>query len=311
MRSNISRLSIVSILFSSLAIFGCSSGGDGGDSSPGPTGAITYSGVSIASAIDATNAEEMTTTAGEAVQQGANSTSSSRVLGVVITNNSDDIEMLSANLASAMASMSSPNLPTGVTMNGTCGGSVTIPDSQLNAFNATSGPASFTMTFTSYCDASVGAQYTIDGQVVFNYDDIADPNLGFSIQYNNVTLNDGSGPVTINMTVDCSDLFACTIVSDYAGNDGITYRVTDISLSGNATTGFTGSATFFHPGHGSVSITASSVTYGSCGNFPDGGSVTVTGTTGTAQIDFNSNCTYIINYDDGAGDTGVINGSFI
>jgi hypothetical protein len=167
------------------------------------------------------------------------------------------------------------------------------------------------MTFLSYCDASVGAQYSIDGQVVFNYNDIADSNSGFSLQYNGVTVNDGSQTITLNMSVECSNGSTCTIVSDYVGNDGRTYRIADISLTGDATTGFSGSATFFHPDHGSVSITASSVTYGGCGNFPDGGSVTASGTTGTAQIDFNNDCTYIINYDDSASDTGVINGSFI
>ncbi len=307
MSNMISRLSITSALLATLALYGC--GGNGGSSS-GPSATITYSGVSIATAIDATNAEVITTTSGEAVQQGADS-SSSRVFGIAITDNSYDIELLSVNLASAMASMSSPNLPTGFVMNGSCGGSVTIPDSQLNDFNAASGPASFTMTFVSYCDASVGAQYSIDGQVVFNYNDIADSNSGFSLQYNGVTVNDGSGPITLNMSVDCSNGSTCTIVSDYVGNDGRTYRIADISLTGDATTGFNGSATFFHPDHGSVSITASSVTYGSCGNFPDGGSVAASGTTGTAQIDFNNDCTYIISYDDSAGDTGVITGGFI
>jgi hypothetical protein len=304
-----SRLSITSVLLATLTFVGCGSSG-GGDSSSGPTAAITYSGVSVATAINAANAEDLTTTSGEAVRQGADA-SSSRVFGIVITDNSDDIETLSVSLASAMASMSSPNLPAGFDMNGSCGGRVTIPDEQLNAFNATSGPVSFTMTFTRYCDLSVGAQYTIDGQVVFNYEDIADNNSGFSLQYNGVTINDGSGPVTINMTVDCSNQSTCTIVSDFVGNDGGIYRISDISFTGDATTGFNGSATFFHPGYGSVSITASSVTYGSCGNFPDGGSIMASGTTGTAQIVFNSNCTYIIDYDDGSGDTGVINGSFL
>lgn len=306
----ISRLSIASVVLASLTLFGCGGSSSGGDSSSGLTAAVTYSGASVATAIDAANAEELTTTAGEAVQQGADSLSSN-VLGVVITDNSDDIETLSASLASAMASMSLPNLPTGLVMNGTCGGSVSIPDEQLTAFNAESGPVSFTMTYTSYCDASVGAQYTIDGQVVFNYDDIADLNSGFSLQYNDVTVNDGSGPVTVNMTFVCSNGSTCTIVSDYVGSDGSTYRIADINLSGEATNGFNGSATFFHPDHGSVSISAVGVTYGSCGVFPDGGSVMTRGTTGTAEIIFSSDCTYIINYDDEAGDAGVINGSFI
>ena len=306
----ISKLSIGSILFLSLTLFGCSSGGGDSGAAAGTNATISYAGLSSPSAVNATNAEALTTTGGESVQHGADS-SSSRVLGVEITGSSIDLEMLSANLASAMASAGSPALPTGFTMTGSCGGSMSIPDEQLSSFSATSGPVSFTMTYTEYCDGSVGTQYTIDGQVSFNYLDIGDPAAGFTIQYKGVTVNDGSGPVTINMTVDCSDTTTCTIASDYIGDDGSIYRVSDISFFGDATTGFNGSATFFHPGHGTVSITASNVTYGSCGSFPNSGSVTASGTTGTAQIDFNSDCSYVIDYDDGAGDIGVINGSFI
>jgi hypothetical protein len=168
------------------------------------------------------------------------------------------------------------------------------------------------MSFINYCDGSVGGQYTINGKAMFNYVDRSNLNAGFSIQYQDFTLNDGSGPITINMTVDCSDTSNCSIVSDYIGGDGGIYRVADFSFNGDATTGFSGSATFYHPGHGSVTITASDVTYGGCGGYPDGGSVTANGVTGSsAQIVFNSDCSYSIDYDDGAGNTGVINGSFI
>lgn len=306
----ISKLSIGSILFSSLALFGCSSGGGDGGTAAGTNASVSYSGASLPSAVNAANAEALTTTGGEAVQHGADS-SSSRVLGVEISSSADKIETMSANLASAMASAGSLALPSGFTLNGSCGGKMTIADEQLSSFGATSGPASFTMMYVEYCDASVGAQYTISGQVLFNYIDIGDPNSGFTVQYQDVTFNDGSETATINMTIDCSSRTACTMLSDYVGNDGSTYRVADISFFGDATNGFNGSATFYHPDHGSVSIAASNVTYGGCGNFPDGGSVTANGTTGTAQIDFNNDCTYVISYDDGAGDTGVINGSFI
>ncbi len=301
------HLSISTVLVSSLVMYGCSSGS--GDSAPGGT-STTYSGLTIPAAVNVTNAEALATSSGEAVQRGADSLSSN-VFGIAMSSNTDEIEALSASLATAMASNDAINLPSAYTMNGNCGGNVTIPDSQLESFNAGSGPASFTMTFTEYCDSSVGAQYTINGQVVFNYIDIGNPNSGFTIQYIGVTANDGSGPVTINMTVDCSNLSTCTIVSDYVGADGSTYRVSEMSFYGDATTGINGSATFYHSSIGSVTITASSVTYGSCGVHPDGGTIDVIGTTGSAQAVFNSNCTYVINYDDGAGGVGVINGSFI
>lgn len=303
----ISKLSIGSILFSSLALFGCSSGG--GDSDANANGSVSYAGLSSPSAVNATNAEALTTASGESIQQSAD-TSSSRVFGVQISDSSIDLEVLSAKLASAMASSGSPALPTAFTESGSCGGSVSIPDNQVNAYNATSGPVTFSMTFTNYCDVSVGAQYLINGQVVSSFVDISNLDAGFTIDYNGFTINDGSGPITINLTVDCSNS-TCSIVSDYLGDDGSIYRIADFSFIGDATTGFSGTATFYHPGHGSVTITASNVTYGGCGGFPDGGSVTANGVTGSAQIVFNSDCSYSIDYDDDAGDTGVINGSFI
>lgn len=305
----ISKLSIGSILFSALALFGCSSGGDSGAAGGAGT-PVSYAGLSSPSAVNASNAEAVSTAGGESVQHGADS-SSSRVFGVEIADSPVDLEMLSRNLASAMATASSHDLPSAYTITGSCGGSVIIPDEQVNSYNTASGPVTFTMTFTSYCDGSIGTQYTINGQVLFNYLDRANPSAGFTIQYRAVTVNDGSGPITINMTIDCSDTTTCSIVSDYVGGDGSIYRVADFSFYGDAATGFNGTATFYHPGHGSVSITASNVTYGGCGDFPDGGSVTANGTTGSAQILFNSDCSYVINYDDGAGDTGVINGSYI
>jgi hypothetical protein len=252
----------------------------------------------------------LTTAGGESVQHGADS-SSSRVFGVQISESSIDIEALSAKLASAMATAGSPAIPVAYTINGSCGGSVSIPDDQVNAYSATSGPVTFSMTFSNYCDGTVGAQYFMNGQVLFSYDDIADPAAGFTIDYNGFTVNDGSGPITINMTVDCSDSTTCIIVSDYIGGDGGIYRVADFSFTGDATTGFSGTATFYHPAHGSVSITASNVTYGACGGYPDGGSITANGITGSAEIVFNGDCTYVITYDDGAGDTGAITGSLI
>ena len=294
----ISKLSMGSILFSSLALFGCSSGG--GDSAAGASGSVSYAGLSSPTAVNATNAEALTTAGGESIQHGADSS---------------DLEALSANMASAiasaMASAGSPALPTAYTEIGSCGGSVSIPDNQVNFNSAPSGPVTFNMTFTNYCDVSLGAQYLMNGQVVFSFVDISNPAAGFIIDYDGFTINDGSGPITINLTVDCSNFNTCSIISDYIGSDGGIYRVADFSFTGDASTGFNGSATFYHPGHGSVTITASNVTYGSCGGFPHGGSVTANGITGSAQIVFVSDCSYVINYNDGASDIGVINGSFI
>ena len=304
----ISKLSIGSILFSSLALSGC--GGGGSDSAANASGSVSYAGLSSPSAVNASNAEPLTTAGGESVQHGADS-SSSRVFGVQISASSIDLEVLSAKLASAMASTGSPDMPVAYAISGSCGGSVNIPDDQVNAYSATSGPVTFSMNFINYCDGSVGTEFLMNGQVSFSYVDIANPAAGFTIDYDGFTINDGTGPITINMTVDCSDTTTCTIVSDYVGGDGGIYRVADFSFAGDASTGFSGSATFYHPAHGSVSITASNVTYGSCGSFPDGGTITANGLTGTAQIVFNGDCSYAITYNDGAGDTGVINGSFI
>ena len=310
MSGHISRLLIAPIFISSLALFGCSSGGGG--SAGGATG-ITYSGATSPAAITSTNAEALGTSSGEAVQKGFES-NSSNVFGIEITSSSSiDIEALSVSLANMAASADALNLPSAYTEAGSCGGSVTIPDSQLAAFGAVSGPVAFTMTFVDYCDATVGAQYTISGTVNFSYDDIGIPNSGFSIQYVGVTVSDGSQTATVNMTVDCSDAsdpMSCIIASDYMSADGGVHRISDISITGDAVTGFNGTATLYHETHGSVSITATNVTFGSCGDYPDGGSVSVTAGGGSsASATFNPDCSYVIDWDDGVTN-GTINGSF-
>ena len=67
MRGSNSRLSIVSILFSSLTLFGCSSGGgDSGVAVP------LYSGSTSAAAIALSNAEEMARKSTEGVNESVN-----------------------------------------------------------------------------------------------------------------------------------------------------------------------------------------------------------------------------------------------
>ena len=108
------------------------------------------------------------------------------------------------------------------------------------------------------------------------------------------------------MTMICTDAFSCTYNSDFVGTDGTTHRIADFNIFGNATDGFNGTATFYHGTFGSVSITATGITYGSCGTYPDGGSVAFDSTDGSSgTIIFNADCSV-----SGTWDNGVTVGSF-
>ena len=77
--------------------------------------------------------------------------------------------------------------------------------------------------------------------------------------------------------------------------DGKTYRVSDFTIGGSDTFGYTINATFYHPDFGSVTIqTTAPITFDSTGK-PNGGTLEFTSGTATGTITFNT---------DGLGYTG-------
>ena len=109
---------------------------------------------------------------------------------------------------------------------------------------------------------------------------------------------------TINASVAC-DSTGSSCAVDFVGSDGKTYRIVDLNVGGNDTSGYSVSGTFYHPDYGSVSMTTTTpITYG-CAPLPqpDTGEMSFVGQGATSgRIIFQGCSTYSYCYDEGDGE---------
>lgn len=278
------------LLLGAFLITACNSSGGGGG-----TSSITFDGTTSAAIIDDINAEAIGTASGEAIQKADASTGLPTLISISNTTSMDELNNI------VISSVNTSNLPAGLDISsGMCtSGSASISDIP----QVQSGPVTLTITYNN-CALS-GSAMTVNGTVLMDYDDISNPS-NFSITYSNFAVTDPvNGTTTINMTMICTNS-SCTFNSDFVGSDGVTHRITNFSIVGDASSGFSGSASFFHGTYGEVSITFNGITYGSCGAIPDGGNISFTGSgSSSGSITFNSDCTV-----SGTWDTGSTAGSF-
>jgi len=280
------------IMLSAFILLGtaCSSGGGGGDDG------VTFDGNEAPAAIDASNAEAIGTGSGEAVQKADASTSLPGALALGSSANVNQINSIVLSTADILTLPAAEELP------GVCSsGSASISDVP----SATSGPIEFTITYKT-C-AVTGTNIIADGKAVLDFDDVGNPDAGFTITYINFKVTDPvNGTTTLNLVMDCTNPASCTFNSDFVGSDGSTHRITDFSISGDASSGFNGSATFLHGTHGRVSITITDISYnGTCDPFPSGGSIAFSSSNGSSgTIIFNSDCTVSGTWNNGAGTSG-------
>ena len=180
-----------------------------------------------------------------------------------------------------------------------CGGSVTVPDnidpnSSLN----------FTMTFNNLCFDDGIIALVMSGTLTFT-----ETATEFSITFANFSVNIDGTQETFSGSFTCdTSLFNCTISTDFAGSDGNIYKISNVDISGDAIYGYYISADFYHHALGMVSISTSvGVTYGSCGIYPDGGTITLMSTGGSyMSVMYNPNCTYTVEGFDGSSAFGPV-----
>ena len=293
-----SRISITSILLTTLAATGCGGGSDSASSS----GAV-YSGLTTPAAIDAGNVDTFGLSSTEGTVEAINV---NNVPFAVSINTADYTELVQQveDIARGIAD-TSPNLglPLGVVLTdadlnallGTsqfCGGSVTAPDNFGQG-----GSISGTLTFNAVCVDDGVTTLTMSGPVI-----ITDSASGITMQFANFIVSSGGNSETINATLSCdANLSNCSLASDFAGMDGTVYRISDISVTGNAASGHYVNLSFYHPSFGQASVTTTSpITTGSCGLFPDAGGISVFGANGSYfTMDFNNDCSYSISGFDG------------
>ena len=305
MSDMISRLSITSILLATLALFGCSDGGDSGVAAP------LYSGSSTPAAITSANAEAMGRGATEGVNEAVNMTAAGEGIpfAVDISSSNDALAQKVRDIAlQVLDSSISLNLPVAAVLTADdlnagssgayfCGGSVTVPDNIDQ-----SGALNFSMTFNSLCFDDGITSLIMSGTMIF-----AETPSMISITFTNFSVNIDGMQESFSGVFSCdTTLSNCTISTDFVAADGSVYRITDVVIV-DTFPGHDVSATFYHHDLGRVTITTDiAITYGGgCGIFPNGGMITITGAGGSwMSVTFNSDCTFTIQGSDGGSSFG-------
>ena len=293
-----SRISISSILAATLTVAGCA-----GDSESAGTPVNVYSGLTTPAAIDAINVDAMGQGSTEGTVEAINVNNVPFAVSIN-SGNYSELTQLVENIAREIAnSPPNMNLPVSVALSaddlnalvGTtqfCGGSVTAPDTFGQG-----GSISGTLTFNTVCVDDGVTMLTMNGSVTIT--ETAD---SLTMQFSNFTVSSGDNSETINATLSCdANMNNCSLASDFAGSDSTIYRISDILVTGNAVGGHYVNMSFYHPDYGQVSIaTTSPITTGSCGMFPDSGSILVSGVGNSYfTMDFNPDCSYTISGSDG------------
>jgi hypothetical protein len=290
------------VVISTAALYGCSDSDDSSSSANGGSGGssagISYSGNTSPASIDADNAEAIGVAAGEAISQAA---STSFLPSSVEVSESSDLDQVIQDMALEAAQQAL--LPSGIDV------SAQVCTSGGTANTDVSGPATTTgsgaLVTTTTFNACDNGQYTITGTVSVNLDDVDGDSGGMTIVYDDVTVSGfGYGEQTLSYSLTCTDVndpTSCSTASVFTDADGTAHQISDYSISGTNSSGYNGTATFSHGTFGSVSITATDLTYGSCGSSPDGGSISFTSGDTSGEITFAANCTVSGSWNDGTG----------
>jgi len=304
-------------LLSTLVLTACGGGGGG---SSAPTGPV-YNGTTTPAAIDVDNVETIGTSSGEATASAISQDAAddANPFAISISHQSTiNGDNLISEVAKSLYNIfnNAPILPAGITISYTdlgdpnyCGGSVSAPDSLGN-----NGLLNGTITLSSLCYDdpldNLGA-VTLNGSMTFSQSATQ-----LTIR-SNITVSEGGNSETVNMTVSCSvDVngfpTSCSISSDFVGEDGKIYRIADFTVIDNFNGTYDFTATFYHPVHGYVSVSADNISFGCPGGRPDAGTINLTGASGSSgTITFRGDCTgYDGTYNDGVS-AGVFSGNWL
>lgn len=302
-----------------LSLSACGGGGGGGGSTSvtGPT----YTGSTDPAAISSANAEPVGKAATDAVAQttGAESATGSSPFGITIESSNSvptaEITRLTTDIArqalveiQSTSQTETQSTVTGITItasqlntelssNDFCGGSVTVPDN----INVNGSTLDLTMTFNNLCfNDGINPQVTMNGTMR-----IIDTGTSETVIFSNLTVNIAGGETyTLNASSTCdSNGLNCTV--DFEGTDGTTYRTGNLTVDENIS-GVNVSGTFYHPDHGSVTLsTTTRITFNCAPDpQPDTGELAFSGDSGTSgRIIFQGCSNYTVCYNEGSGET--------
>lgn len=131
------------------------------------------------------------------------------------------------------------------------------------------------------------------GSFTFNYDGDMYYELksdgSFYYEYDLTYTYDGE-TYTLNATARCDSSYNCTYEDNFTSG-GVSYRVTNVSVSGSNSFGYSVDATVYHEDLGYVEIESTGLITCSSGGFSSG-NIQVTDSTGSVvmEVDFNNDC---------------------
>jgi len=262
--TNFTRIFLVGLV--SLVLVACGSKDDtgGGSSSSG------YSGKTSAATVSDSNKDDVVVASSIGAEKAIESSSAPKSLS---RSSRDIIESL-LNRSSAeittkhhlrMQSRAVYDLSASVCNNG---GSAKYTYDENN----TSGYGSFTITYNNCSYSYGGVVSTVDGSAVWTTNEDG----SFSYQYD-LTTTYGSETYTVTATYECDAQFNCSYSDDFSYS-GVSYKVSDVSVSGNSTFGFDVSAKVYHEDYGYIIIEAVDLISCADGGFSSG-SIAVTDST--------------------------------
>ncbi len=157
---------------------------------------------------------------------------------------------------------------------------------------------SFTVVYTD-CTYSYGSETTvIDGTATWTTNEDG----SFSYEYDLTTTYAGE-TTSITGTYSCDAEYNCSYQDNFV-EGGTSYSISNVSVSGNNSSGFNVSARVSHEDYGYVDIEATGLLLCSGGGFSSG-TILVTDSSGSEvlRIDFEQNCTQMTVTFDGVAET--------
>lgn len=151
--------------------------------------------------------------------------------------------------------------------------------------NNTTGYGTFTITYDN-CRYSYGGETTtIDGSATYTI------NEDGSLRYEyDITVSYGSETYTLTATYECDAEYNCTY-SDEFTYSGKSYRVSNFSVSGNASSGYDVEAKVYHEDYGYITIVGTDLVSCSGGGFSSGTIVVTDSTNADVLTITYVNCT--------------------
>jgi len=248
------------------------------DSPPTSTGAAT---------ITTENAQDLAIAATESTKQGVSNdaANSNNPFSSFGKNNGSQFDIQAFSEKLALQSQQAPGDILDI-----CSGGGSFSDN----IDTATGNASYTFNNCNIADTVI-----INGTMSISTN-VSGDTVTTTLEYNDFSYTINGITETVDFTMICTvtgTSASCSTSSSVTGLDGLTYSISDVSISGNTSTGYNVSATVDHPTHGTVSISASNVLFNCTNDNPSVGSITFTAGNTSGSITFNSCTSYTVTVD--------------